>query len=201
MHGKTSTLSNSTPIRTEPLPLEFPGLHHIGREELDAVARVLESRSLWRYNGLTVPREVESFESEFAAFVGAKHAVAVTSGSNALATALAALGVGPGQEVIIPAYMWVSVPAASIPLGSTGWIVADRDGQAESAEGVLNRFLPGAATRAVASSAVRQDEEFAGRGVSLASLLLPPLSDGIDGKGRRIVTRAHEHSAPVGLVS
>ena len=58
--------TSKQPLRNEPLPLEFPGLHHIGREEADAVARVLESRSLWRYYGIETPREVETFEREFA---------------------------------------------------------------------------------------------------------------------------------------
>jgi len=124
--SKQPTISDTAPVRTKPLPLEFPGLHHVGREELEAVARVLASRSLWRYYGLEVPREVETFESEFAAFVGAKYALAVTSGSNALATALATLGAGPGQEVIIPAYMWVSVVAAVVNQGAIP-VLADID--------------------------------------------------------------------------
>src|ERR1035438_4033241 len=58
-----------------------------------------------------------------------------------------------------------------IPLRSARGIVADGNGEAErSTECILKRFPPGAASRAVASSAIRQDEQFAGGRVSLASL-------------------------------
>jgi 8-amino-3,8-dideoxy-alpha-D-manno-octulosonate transaminase len=69
---------------------------------------------------------VDEFEADFARFVGAKHALAVTSGTGALCTALAALGVGPGQEVIVPAYMWVSVVAAVVNQGAIP-VLADID--------------------------------------------------------------------------
>ncbi len=96
------------------------------REEIEAATRVLESRSLWRYCGIQFPEEAQNFEAEFASFVGTKHALAVSSGSAALATALSALAVGPGQEVIIPAYMWVSVVAAVVNQGAIP-VLADID--------------------------------------------------------------------------
>jgi 8-amino-3,8-dideoxy-alpha-D-manno-octulosonate transaminase len=73
---------------------------------------------LFRYYGINLQKEVESFESEFADFLGISHATAVSSGTGALRVALSALGVGPGQEVIVPAYMWVSVAAAVVNLGA-----------------------------------------------------------------------------------
>ena len=64
--------------------------------------------------------------AEFAAFLGITHCVATNSGTGALHTALAALGVGPGQEVIVPAYLWVSVVAAVVNLGAIP-VLADID--------------------------------------------------------------------------
>jgi dTDP-4-amino-4,6-dideoxygalactose transaminase len=119
-------VDGGTPVRTEPLPLEFPGMHYLDNEEVEAAVRVLKSRSLFRYYGIDPQAEVEAFEKEFAQFVGVKHALAVTSGSGALQTALAALGVGPGQEVIVPAYMWVAVIAAVVSMGAIP-ILADID--------------------------------------------------------------------------
>ncbi len=113
-------------IRTEPLPLEFPGVHHMGDEEVEAAVRVLRSRSLFRYYGIDLQKEVETFEAEVASFVGSRHALAVGSGSSALATALSAFGVGPGQEIIIPAYLWVSVAAAVVNQGAIP-VLADID--------------------------------------------------------------------------
>jgi 8-amino-3,8-dideoxy-alpha-D-manno-octulosonate transaminase len=98
----------------------------MGEEELDAANRLLTSRSLFRYYGIDLRHEVDQFESEFASFIGVKHALAVSSGTGALQTALSALGVGPGQEIIVPAYMWVSVVAAVVNQGAIP-VLADID--------------------------------------------------------------------------
>jgi 8-amino-3,8-dideoxy-alpha-D-manno-octulosonate transaminase len=119
-------IQGGTPARKTPLPLEFPGMHHLDEAEVEAVVRVLKSRSLFRYYGIDLQGEVSAFESEFAKFLGVNHALAVTSGSAALHVALSALGVGPGQEVIIPAYMWVAVVAAVVNLGAIP-VLADID--------------------------------------------------------------------------
>ena len=111
-------IEHGTPLRAEPLPLEFPGVHHMGEEEVEAAVRVVRSRSLFRYYGLDLQKEVDAFESEFARYLGVAHAIGVTSGTAALGVALGALGVGPGQEVMVPAYMWVSVAAAVVNRGA-----------------------------------------------------------------------------------
>ncbi len=111
-------LFGGSPVRTQPLPLEFPGIHYMDEEEIEAASRVLRARSPFRYYGVAPLGEVEEFEKEFAAHLGLPYAVAVTSGTGALHTALSALGVGPGQEIIVPAYMWVSVVAAVVNLGA-----------------------------------------------------------------------------------
>ncbi len=114
------------PVRKAPLPLEFPGIHHMNGKEREAVLEVLNSRSPFRYYGVKLTRQASKFEAEFARFLGVKHAVAVSSGTAALQVALAAMGVGPGQEVIIPAYMWVSVAAAVVNQGAVP-VLADID--------------------------------------------------------------------------
>src|SRR5579862_5471631 len=119
-------IDGGEPVRTQPLPLEFPGVHQMGDEEVEAVNRVVRSRSLFRYYGVNLQSEVESFESEFATFLGVSHALAVSSGTAALSVALSALGVGPGQEIIIPAYLWVSVAAAVVNRGAIP-VLADID--------------------------------------------------------------------------
>ena len=114
------------PVRREPLPLEFPGIHHMDEEEINAAVRVLRSRSPFRYYGINLQGEVDAFESEFREFLGVSHCLAVSSGTGALHVALSALGVGPGQEVNVPAYMWVSVVAAVVNLGAIP-VLADID--------------------------------------------------------------------------
>lgn len=119
-------IDGGVPVRRDPLPLEFPGIHYMDEEEINAALRVLRSRSPFRYYGIDLQGEVEAFETEFATFVGLSHTLAITSGTGALHTALAALGVAPGQEVIVPAYLWVSVAAAVVNLGAIP-VLADID--------------------------------------------------------------------------
>lgn len=94
--------------------------------EVRAAVRVMRSRSLFRHYGLETPGEVNAFEREFARFAGVQHALAVSSGTGALHTAMGALGVGPGQEVIVPAYLWVAVIAAVVNRGGIP-VLADID--------------------------------------------------------------------------
>jgi dTDP-4-amino-4,6-dideoxygalactose transaminase len=118
MNRKDLAIFGGTPVRTNPLPLEFPGVHQMDDREIEAVMRVMQARSPFRYYGVDLQKEVESFEAEFARFAGVEYALAVSSGTGALHTALAALGVKPGQEVIVPAYLWVAVVAAVVNLGA-----------------------------------------------------------------------------------
>lgn len=62
--------------------------------------------------------EVESFESEFAAFLGARHCVGVANGTDALTIALRALGIGPGDEVVVPALTFYATAEAVVNAGA-----------------------------------------------------------------------------------
>ena len=85
----------------------------IGDEEIAAVEEVL--RSGWIGLG---PKTAE-FEREFAAFVGAPHAVALNSGTSALHLALILAGIRPGDEVIVPSLTFVSTVAVVLYVGAT----------------------------------------------------------------------------------
>ena len=91
-------------------------MYQLGREEQDAVQRVIESKQLFRYRG-GEGGETEQFELEWAEMVGVNHAIAVTSGTAALMCGLAGLGIGPGDEVIVPAYTWMATPMAALAVG------------------------------------------------------------------------------------
>ena len=88
------------------------GLAEQRSEILGAIARVLDSGSL------ILGPEVAAFESEFARFVGATHAVGTSSGTDALIVALRALNVGPGDEVITVANGPVPTVAAIRAVGA-----------------------------------------------------------------------------------
>src|SRR5450759_685694 len=61
---------------------------------------------------------VESFEREWAAYCGADHAVGVANGTDALQLSLTALGIGPGDEVVVPANTFVATAAAVVRAGA-----------------------------------------------------------------------------------
>ncbi len=95
-----------------------------GLREWLAVGRVIAGGNLLRYgdrDGYTA-----RFEREFGAYLGAKHVLTVQSGTGALTAALAAAGVGPGDEVIVPAYTWMATAAAPVSVGAVP-VLADID--------------------------------------------------------------------------
>lgn len=100
------------------LPQEWPGAHYYDKEEVEAVSRVARSRSPFRFYGPDLQREADKFETEFARYIGVDHCLAVSSGTAALQVALAAMGVGPGDEVLIPGYFWVSTASAVVRSGA-----------------------------------------------------------------------------------
>jgi dTDP-4-amino-4,6-dideoxygalactose transaminase len=97
----------------------FPGGMEVGDEEIAALERVVRSRNLFRYYGVgDGPGEVAAFEREFAEHLCARHALCVNAGSSALICGLIGAGVGPGDEVIVPAYTWNATPNAVIASGA-----------------------------------------------------------------------------------
>jgi dTDP-3-amino-3,4,6-trideoxy-alpha-D-glucose transaminase len=74
-------------------------------------------------SAFTLGPELERFEEAFAAFCGAEHAAGVSSGTAALEIALRALGVGPGDEVIVPTYSFIATAEAVSTVGATPVIV------------------------------------------------------------------------------
>ena len=112
-------IEGGTPAVTSPLPRMYPGGMRIGREEEEAVLEVLRSKRLFRYYGPHSDRSrVSELEEAFAAVMGVQHAAAVSSGSAALMCALAGLDVGPGDEVIVPAYTWIASASAVVAMGA-----------------------------------------------------------------------------------
>ncbi len=88
------------PVRSEP----YPHWPIIDQDDERAWLDVLRSGRWCRLNG----DQARKFEEAWARLLGAKHAIAVANGTSALVTSLAALGVGPGDEVIVPPYTFVA---------------------------------------------------------------------------------------------
>jgi 8-amino-3,8-dideoxy-alpha-D-manno-octulosonate transaminase len=112
-------LHGGPPAKARPTPPLFPGTTVMDTEEEQAVLDVLRRRRLFRYYGPDPRSVVAEFEAAFAREVGTTWALGVNSGTSALCAALAAAGVGPGDEVVVPAYTWVATPMAVALVGGT----------------------------------------------------------------------------------
>ncbi|HXP59154.1 MAG TPA: DegT/DnrJ/EryC1/StrS family aminotransferase [Dongiaceae bacterium] len=95
-------------------PAPFPGAHWLDEREDRAVLDVLHRRSLFRYYGLGKPKYAEALERRAREFYGVRYALGVNSGTGALFTAMTAMGIGPGGEVIVPAFFWVATVGAIV---------------------------------------------------------------------------------------
>jgi dTDP-4-amino-4,6-dideoxygalactose transaminase len=99
---------------------EDAAVYTVGQAEIDALTRVIEAGALFRYG---VGHECETFEQRYAAYLGVKHFALAASGSNALAAAIAAVGIGPGDEVIIPAHTYMATATSVLTCGAIPLIV------------------------------------------------------------------------------
>jgi dTDP-4-amino-4,6-dideoxygalactose transaminase len=101
-------------------------VYEMGQKEIDAVRKVIEGGQLFRYAGGETARHTAKFEKALAKKLGVKHALAVSSGTGALATALAAMGIGPGDEVIVPGYTFIATALAPLSVGAVP-VIAEVD--------------------------------------------------------------------------
>ena len=91
-------------------------MFRMGREEIEEVTKVLESRALFKVNQLN--QECQHAEETMKKLFNCEHAILMTSGHAALAAALVAMGIGPGDEVIVPAYTYISTAMAVLEAGA-----------------------------------------------------------------------------------
>jgi dTDP-4-amino-4,6-dideoxygalactose transaminase len=151
-------------LETRPyLPFARPS---ITEREKQAVLEVLDSG--W----LTTGPRAKQFEEQFAAKVGARHAIALTSATAALHLALEALGVGPGDEVIVPTWTFAASAEVVAYLGARPVLIdVDRRTLNATPAGVLAALTP--RTRAVVAV------HFAGLPVEIEELVAQLESRGI----------------------
>ena len=96
-------------------------MYRMGQEEVDEVAKVILSKQLFRVGDPKAGhlQEVERFEKEWAEKLGVKYALLMCGGGTAaLVCGLAGLGIGPGDEVIVPAYTWMATATAVLTVGA-----------------------------------------------------------------------------------
>ena len=119
-------IDGGTPVRTKPFPSVYLGTAVYGKEELELLTEVVQRQLPFREYGLGTPHMVRDFEAAARAYFGANYALAVATGSGSFYCAMAGLGVGPGDEVIIPAFSWFTDFEAPVLLGATP-VFADID--------------------------------------------------------------------------
>ncbi len=101
--------------KTTPGTPMYPGGLEIGDEEREQVLEVLDRKYLFRYYGpAEFPSKVNEFEKKFAAKMGSKHCLAMNSCTSSLISALIAVGVGPGAEVLVTGYTFFASCAAIV---------------------------------------------------------------------------------------
>ncbi len=91
-------------------------MYRIGREELIELEKVINGGMLFRVN--SPHREVETFEKEWAEKIGCRYALCVNGGTSALIAGLVGLGIGPGDEVIVPGYTFMATALAVLAVGA-----------------------------------------------------------------------------------
>jgi perosamine synthetase len=118
MSGKQLAIDGGPKVREKPYP-PWPAL---GEEDIRAAAEVLRSGKLTQLTG----GAVAAFEEAFATWHSVRHCVATSSGTTAIHTVLAALDIGPGDEVIVPAHTFIASATPVLHQGATP-VFADVD--------------------------------------------------------------------------
>ena len=111
-------IDGGTPVRTAPMP-PWPSP---GEDEIAAVEAVLRSGRISYWTG----EECRLFEREYADLTERTHAISVANGTLALELALRAFGIGPGDEVVVPARTFIATAGVVVAVGATP-IIADID--------------------------------------------------------------------------
>lgn len=116
--SKVLAINGGTPVRTQ----LFPAYNTIGEEEKKAVMKVLDSGNLsqylgaWTHDFLGGPT-VRAFEEEWSRVTGVKHSISVNSNTSGLFTAVGAIGIQPGDEVIVSPYTMSASAIAPLVYG------------------------------------------------------------------------------------
>jgi 8-amino-3,8-dideoxy-alpha-D-manno-octulosonate transaminase len=123
----------------------MPGTEVFGDEERKEVMDVLATGVLFRYNHDAQRAghwKAKEFEAEIARFTGAKHALAVSSGSTAVSTMLAACGIGHGDHVIVPPFTFIATIESVLLAGALPVFAEIDETLCMSAEGIRNAITP-----------------------------------------------------------
>lgn len=120
-------------------------MYRIGSAEVEEIAKVIAGKKLFRMGDPSEGHqaEVERFEKEWASTIGADYALLMSGGgTSAIICALAALGVGPGDEVLVPGYTWMATAAAALTVGAIPVLVEVDETLGMDPDDVAARITP-----------------------------------------------------------
>jgi dTDP-4-amino-4,6-dideoxygalactose transaminase len=101
-------------------------MRRLGLAEWVAMAGPITSGRFVRYSDAPGPGQIDRFEAQLAETMGVRHTLTMTNGTAALVSILAAAGIGPGDEVIVPTFTWVATAIAPLAVGAVP-VLADID--------------------------------------------------------------------------
>jgi len=131
--GNAIAITGGVPVRRDP----FPSWPVLEEDEVEAATTVLRSGKLNYWTG----NEGRAFEREFAEFTGCKYAIALANGTVALELALYCLGIGPGDEVVVPSRTFIASASCAVMRGASPVVAdVDRDSSNVTAE-TIERVL------------------------------------------------------------
>lgn len=133
-------LEGGAPVRSTP----FPGWPYFAGDEIEAASAVLRSGKVNYWTGAAG----RTFEKEFAEYTGCTHAIALANGTVALELALFALGIGPGDEVIVPSRTFIA-SASCVAVRGAAPVVADVDRDSGNLTAETVRAALSARTKAI----------------------------------------------------
>jgi 8-amino-3,8-dideoxy-alpha-D-manno-octulosonate transaminase len=126
MENEKLAIHGGLPVRSVPLSKPYLGTSVLGQEELDLLTEVVTRRLPFRDYGDGTPHMVNDFEAAAKEYFTMPYALATATGSGSFFCAMAGLGLGPGDEVIIPSFGWYTDFEAPVLLGATP-VFADID--------------------------------------------------------------------------
>lgn len=120
-------------------------MYRVGKEEAEAVSRVIEGKSYFKVRNLY--NETEQAENEMKELFDVKNVLVMTSGMGALVSGLTALGIGPGDQVIVPAYTYIATAMAVVAVGAIPVIAECDETLTIDPEDIKRKITP--ATKAI----------------------------------------------------
>ena len=93
-------------------------MYWVDEKEIKEVSEVIKTRNYFRYQGHGVETRTSKCEKQWCDYLETDFSLLLTSGTNALVVGMAAFGIGPGDEVIIPSYTFVATASAVMQVGA-----------------------------------------------------------------------------------